>query len=179
MALSGHREHKDESVLSIILRGPAGEKTCFRVNTFTKFGKVFDTLAARARVPADTLSWSFDGLELSGDQTPADVGLDHFGTIDYHDIIIMVVVRDAFGRKSAVEMNWSMPLSVISNAYARFYSVSTETFLWSFSGVIVRGAQTFFDIGMQDGDVLDVHPAPSEGRSSWSRPLGGRLPPEP
>ena len=54
-------------------------------------------LAARARVPAGTLSWSFDGLMLSGDQTPADVGLDHGDTIEYYHGLIAFSVVNALG----------------------------------------------------------------------------------
>ena len=67
-----------------------GDKIYMRISRTRPFRHLFVAYAESQDIPLALLSWSFDGIVVRGDQTPADLGLEVGG-----DVMLVAALRRA------------------------------------------------------------------------------------
>ncbi len=72
-----------------------GDKIYMRISRTRPFRHLFVAYAESQDIPLALLSWSFDGIVVRGDQTPADLGLEVGG-----DVMLVAALRRASLRES-------------------------------------------------------------------------------
>lgn len=142
----------------------------FEIRRSDKIQTLFAAIARESTLPASApRKYTHNGIELTGAETPQDLGMDdrrgpawhpHQALIKIIDarpsVSIRLMIETQDGRVEAFEHQSSAPLSKLMNTFCNRHGVALSSVSFVFDGETVGPNQTPNDLEMEDEDYIQV-----------------------
>ncbi|KAL3903871.1 MAG: hypothetical protein SGARI_005185, partial [Bacillariaceae sp.] len=148
------------TIMRITVIDPAGKWVRYKVKMHAvkelyKLGDMFDRYAARIGVTTSSLRFKLRGSTVSPEQTFLGLGMKDGDILDV-DMIITISVSDPSGQDVYYKISTLNKLECVCDNYAARIGIPASSLQYSFRGLKVHPEQTAFDVGMKNGDIMNV-----------------------
>ncbi|KAI3804751.1 hypothetical protein L1987_26541 [Smallanthus sonchifolius] len=141
------------------VKGQDGSEVFFRIRRSTRLKKLMYAYCDRQSVELNSIAFLFDGRRIHGDQTPHELEMEDDDEIDamlHQTAHINLKFKGQDGSEVWFRIKRSTQLKKVMKIYFYRHSVELNFMSFFFNGRLVFHEQTPDQLGMEEGDKIDV-----------------------
>ncbi|KAG7570328.1 Ubiquitin-like domain superfamily [Arabidopsis thaliana x Arabidopsis arenosa] len=149
--------------ISLHVKSQDGQKVFFCIHRRTRLKKLMKAYCDYHYLDSDLTLFVFNGDRFHGEQTPHELRMEDedeinamFHQTDYQRAWINLKVTDQDGRKVDFRMHRRTQLKKLMKAYCDRKYLDFDSTVFLFHGARFSGQQTSDEVGMKDGDEINV-----------------------